>query len=161
MNQEVTKACRARARARARAGAGLPSCKHSSIVGQRVSLQKGAASSPLKRNKIPWRPLKVESPLLESLAEDACESWVSLRSRVLYSLVKHEYIKNVHPLPVILSLLFYSYGSPEEAGRKQHARMSSWSRCWEPRAGRFRSLRALPTPTKAGMAPPESVPSKP
>lgn len=85
----------------------------------------------------------MEIPLLKSLAKDMCESLVLIEKQSPLQFVKHEYIKNVHLLPVILSFLFYSYGSPMKIFRKQRIQVSSWVRCWELKAGDFSGIRAF------------------
>lgn len=54
------------------------------------------------------------------LAKDMYESLVLIGKQSSLQFVKHEYTKNVHLLAVILSFLFYSYGSPVKICRKQH-----------------------------------------
>ena len=161
-NQEATKPCWARART----GARLPPCKHSLIVGQ-SSAEREQHLHLQRETKYYQSSWRWRIPFWNPWQRTREKAWFSLRNRVLYSLVKREYIKNVHLLPVILSLLFYSYGSPVETGRKQHIQMSSRGRCWELKAGPFRSVRALLNTTEGSYGPglywrifPESFPFK-
>lgn len=82
----------------------------------------------------------METPLLKSLAKDKYESLVLIGKQSSLQFVKHEYIKNVHLLAVILSFLFYSYGSSVNICRKQHIQVGSWVRCWELNTGDFRAF---------------------
>lgn len=82
----------------------------------------------------------METPLLKSLAKDKYESLVLSGKQSSLQFVKHECIKNVHLLAIILSFLFYSYGSPVKICRKQHMQVGSWVRHWELNTGDFRAV---------------------
>lgn len=90
-----------------------------------------------------WSPWKWRLPFWNLWQRARVEAWVSLKNRVLYHLVKHDFFKNVYLLPVILSLPFLSSGCPLEISRKQHPQVSSWLRCWEMKTRHFSSIKAF------------------